>query len=123
MSSRRWQISHSVALVVLGAAFLSGCGFGTTRPDAVVHTTRGHIPINCGNEPRVDKVLMRPVKAPRIVTVNGAKWVAISLENYSNLSKNVADMVTSYEQRYAQVTWHRDCIADFNSRAQPQETP
>lgn len=115
MISRLLPISVSV---LLGA-----CGTTAPPPDIVTHVTRGHIPIECGAEPMTDKVLMRPVNRPRIVDVNGAKWVAISLPAYENLSKNIADMVASYQQRVVQVTWYRDCIQDFNERAEPQETP
>ena len=115
MISKLLPISVSVLLV--------GCAGSVTSPDIVTHVTRGHIPIECGVEPRVDQVQMRPIDRPRIVGVNGSKWVAISLPSYENLSQNVADMVTSYQQRVAQVTWYRDCIHDFNERAEPEETP
>ncbi len=115
MISRLWLTSLSVVL--------AGCVGGVTQPDVVVHTTRGHIPIECGVEPSVDRVHMRPVKTPRIVDVSGEKWVAISLSAYTNLSKNIADMVTSYEQRIVQLVWYRDCLHAFNSRASPEEQP
>lgn len=111
MNLRLWLISLNLVL--------AGCSLGVTKPDVVVHTTKGHIPIECGLEPAVDKVKMRPVKTPRIVDVSGGKWVAISLPAYANLSKNVADMVTSYEQRLAQVNWYRGCISTFNARSEP----
>lgn len=114
MISRSWLISLSCCLLV------AACAPSIPLPDIQTTVTRGHIPIECGEEPPVDQVSMLPVVNLEIFDIQGEQWVPLSnaIARYEALSLNLAQMTQSYQQRIAQLHFLRRCIETFNKRAE-----
>ena len=89
---------------------LSGCGFNPVKLDA-----SQVIDLECGAEPKVDRLHMRVVKPWIIDDIGGITWVGISPDHYENLSINIADVKKQLKQRVSVNKFYRKCIEDFNS--------
>jgi len=100
--------------------FLASCASNKTKVEV-----SQHIGLECGAEPKVDRLHMRKVE-PWVIEDNaGITWIGISPDHYENLSTNIADIKKQLKQRVAVNEFYRDCIEDFNesgSQEQPANT-
>lgn len=114
-SSRTSRILFSAALAVS----VAGCnGPGVKQPDVVTNEITAIEPVECGSEPKADRVHMRKVEPWVVTDTAGITWVGISPPHYENLSENFSDALKHLRQRKAQVEWWRDCVAAHNERAE-----
>lgn len=114
-----FRSSRTRLIIFSCAIFLTGCGGGTgvKIPGIVTNEITAIEPVECGAEPKADKVHMRKVE-PWVVTDKAdITWIGITPQDYENLSANIQTMLVQLRQRKAQVEWWRDCIEAHNERA------
>jgi hypothetical protein len=114
--SRTSRILFSAALV----GSLAGCGgLGSVEQPAIVTNEITAIePVECGSEPKADRMHMRKVEPWVVTDTAGLTWIGISPQHYENLSQNIGDTLAHLKQRKAQVEWWRDCVEAHNERAE-----
>ena len=113
--SRTSQILFSAALV----GSLAGCnGVSVKQPGIVTNEITAIEPVECGSEPKTDRLHMRKVDPWVVTDTAGLTWIGISPQHYENLSQNIGDTLAHLKQRKAQVEWWRDCVEAHNERAE-----
>jgi len=88
------------------------------QPDIVTNEITAIEPVECGSEPKADRVHMRKVEPWVVTDTAGITWIGISPQHYENLSENFSDALAHLKQRKAQVEWWRDCVEAHNERAE-----
>ena len=109
----RFKRVVTTILVLIGTSLVVGCGLTPVKIDA-----SQVVSLECGAEPKVDRLHMRKVDPWVIEDVAGITWIGISPDHYENLSTNIADVKKQLTQRVAVNKFYRKCIESFNA---PQE--
>jgi hypothetical protein len=100
--------SHTLLAICVVA--LAGCGTAPVKLDA-----SQVVSLECGAEPKVDRLHMRKVEPWVVEDVAGITWIGISPDHYENLSTNIADVKKQLTQRVAVNKFYRKCIESFNA--------
>jgi len=87
------------------------------QPKVVVNKVTAMEEIQCGAEPKADKVHLRKVEPWAMQDKVDIWWVAFTPKHYENMGLNFNDMLIQIKQRKAQIEWFRQCIDNFNERA------
>lgn len=97
-------------LVLIGSLLVVGCGTAPVKLDV-----SQVVSLECGAEPKVDRLHMRKVEPWVVEDAAGITWIGISPDHYENLSTNIADVKKQLKQRVAVNKFYRSCIEDFNA--------
>lgn len=74
------------------------------------------VPIVCSNAPTADVITTYTID-PTLVTDSGKKtWVAVSLDDYKKLSKNLQSILKHLRQKNAILDYYRECIFSYNNK-------
>ena len=103
----------SSCLTVLTVCVVAGCTSAPVKVD-VSH----HIPIDCGPEPLVQRLVMLPVKPvayydPETQTA----YARITIPEYEDGAKNNKRIIRSFDSLSVVIRHYRKCIEDFNAPA------
>ena len=118
MQSLTIRIARAVVLGLVLAVVLSlllGC---TAAPVKV--NVSNHIPIDCGPEPMVQKLVLLPIKPvayydPETQTA----YVRIDIPAYENGANNNKRIIRHFDNLSVVIRHYRKCIEEFNVERQP----
>jgi hypothetical protein len=91
---------------------------GCTSAPVKVNVT-GHIPIDCGPEPLVQKLALLPVKPvayydPETQTA----YARITIPHYENEAKNNGRIIRHFDSLSVVIRHYKACIENFNAEQQ-----
>ncbi len=116
-------MSLKILLIVSSPLLLIACnGPMVKQPDVITNEIVAMEEIQCGAEPKADKIHMRKVEPWAIQDRVDIWWVAFTPAHYENMGLNFNDMLIHLKQRKAQMEWFRECIEKFNQRARNFKT-
>jgi len=100
-----------ISLAVLALFLLASC---TSAPVNVAVSQ--HIPIDCGPEPSVQKLVLLPVPPEAYYDPEtGTAYARITIPSYENGAENNKRIVRHFDNLSVVIRHYRDCIEDFNA--------
>ncbi len=116
-------MNSKTLLIVFSPFFLMACnGIMVEQPSVVTNEVVAMQEIQCGAEPKADKIHLRKVEPWAIQDRVEIWWVGFTPKHYENMGLNFNDMLIHLKQRKAQIEWFRECLGNFNRRARNFKT-
>jgi len=106
----------SKIMVILLLVTLIGCG----NKETTVIEVKEKVKIECGLEPKADKVKMLPVSPHAIKDKADIGWVGITPREYGNLAINWKTVIKVVKGKNNIITFYVECIDNFNKKGDPK---
>jgi len=103
--------------VYLGCIYilLSGCSIWGGEK-IVVKNVPVYVPVVCPDTSPPNPIITRPIKPRAIKDMAGIWWVALTPEDYQNLSINTKETIRFIVDQRGVVEYYRECIITFNGK-------